>query len=63
MVKSNTHTRVGYITRMGALLAIIIILTAFNIGYTHPIGPVVATIYQVPVIVGAVILGRARDLS
>jgi uncharacterized membrane protein len=56
MVKSNTHTRVGYITRMGALLAIIIILTAFNIG-NIPIGPVVATIYQVPVIVGAVILG------
>lgn len=56
MVKSNTQIRVGYITRMGALLAIIFILTAFNIG-NIPIGPVVATIYQVPVIVGAVILG------
>ena len=62
MVKSNTHTRVGYITRMGALLAIIIILTAFNIGYI-PVGPIVATIYQVPVIVGAVILGPSADLS
>jgi len=56
MVKSNTQIRVGYITRMGALLAIIFILTAFNIG-NIPVGPVVATIYQVPVIIGAIILG------
>jgi uncharacterized membrane protein len=41
---------------MGALVAIIFILTAFNIG-NIPIGPIVATIYQVPVIIGAVILG------
>ena len=56
MVKGNSQNRVGYITRMGALLAIIFILTAFNIG-NIPVGPVVATIYQVPVIIGAIVLG------
>jgi len=41
---------------MAVLVAIIVILTVFNIG-NIPIGPIVATIYQVPVIIGAVVLG------
>ena len=56
MAKSNYGNNVGYITRVGVLLAIVFILTLFNIG-NIPIGPVVATIYQVPVIIGAVALG------
>lgn len=56
MERTNTNPRVLYLTRMAALVAIVIVLTVFNIG-NIPVGPIVATIYQVPIIIGAVLLG------
>ncbi|MCL2539129.1 MAG: ECF transporter S component [Oscillospiraceae bacterium] len=55
-MKSKSHAHVRYLTRLSLLFAIVVILTVFNIG-NIPIGPVVATVYQVPVIIGAVVLG------
>ncbi len=54
--RSNSLSRTAYLVRLGALLAIVVVLTTLNIG-NIPIGPIVATIYQVPVIIGAVLLG------
>lgn len=45
-----------YLTELALLFAIVVIMTVTNIG-NIPIGPIVATIYQVPVIIGAIILG------
>lgn len=53
---ANISGKTRYITRLAVLLAIEIVLTVLNIG-NIPIGPIVATIYQVPVIIGAVLLG------
>lgn len=58
MEKANINPRVLYLTRMAVLIAIVVVLTVFNIG-NIPIGPVVATIYQVPIVIGAVLLGPA----
>ena len=52
----KSDTRIAYLTRLAVLLAVVIIFTVFNIG-NIPVGPIVATIYQVPVIIGAVLLG------
>ena len=46
---------VQYIARLAMLLAIVIIFTVFNIA-NIPVGPIVATVYQVPVIIGACLL-------
>lgn len=54
--QGKSRAKIVWLTRLGLLLAIVVILTVFNIG-NIPIGPVVATVYQVPVIVGAVLLG------
>ena len=56
MKNANIRAKTWYLTRLAILLAIVIIFTVFNIG-NIPIGPIVATIYQVPVIIGAVLLG------
>ncbi len=53
---STSRSRIAYLTRIAVLLAIVFVLTVFNIG-NIPVGPIVATIYQVPVIIGAVMLG------
>lgn len=50
------NSKTLYLTQMGMLIAIIIVLTVTNIG-NIPIGPIVATIYHIPVIIGAVLLG------
>jgi len=55
-MNGRVSSKTGYLTRLSLFLAIVIVLTVFNIG-NIPIGPIVATIYQVPVIIGAVILG------
>ena len=52
----KSQSQIRYLTRLSLFLAIVIILTVFNIG-NIPIGPIVATIYQVPVVIGAVVLG------
>ena len=46
---------VQYLARLAMLLAIVIIFTVFNIA-NIPVGPIVATVYQVPVIIGACLL-------
>jgi len=55
------NQKVSYLTRLGVLIAIIVVMTVLNIG-NIPIGPVVATIYHLPVIIGAVILGPTAGL-
>ena len=52
----NRNPKTGYIVRLGVLMAIVAVFTLLNIG-NIPIGPIVATIYQVPVIIGALLLG------
>ncbi|MGE4485600.1 MAG: ECF transporter S component [Oscillospiraceae bacterium] len=54
----SKYSGAAYLTRLALLLAIVIIMTVFNFG-NIPIGPIVATLYQVPVIIGAVILGTS----
>ncbi len=55
------NSKLGYLTRLAVLIAIIVVLTLLNIG-NIPIGPIVATIYHIPVIIGAVILGPTAGL-
>ena len=50
------YSKTQYMARLAILLAIVIAFTVFNIG-NIPVGPIVATIYHVPVIIGAVLLG------
>ncbi len=52
----NTKQSVRYWARLSILAALIIVFTLFNIG-NIPVGPIVATIYHIPVVIGAVILG------
>lgn len=56
--KTGRSVSVQRLARLGLLLAVIIVLTVLNVG-NIPIGPIVATIYHIPVIIGAVILGPA----
>jgi len=55
------NQKVSYLTRLAVLVAIIVVLTVLNIG-NIPIGPIVATIYHLPVIIGAIILGPGAGL-
>lgn len=52
----SRNSKTLYLTELALLLAIVVIMTITNIG-NIPIGPIVATIYQVPIIIGAIILG------
>ena len=52
----NNHSKVQQITRMAILVAIIFLLAFTPLGYLT-IGPIAATTIQMPVIVGAVIMG------
>ena len=52
----NVRSRTAWLARLAILLAVIIVMTALNIG-NIPIGPIVATVYQIPVIIGAALLG------
>lgn len=52
----SNHNKVQQITRMAILVAIIFLLAFTPLGYLV-IGPIAATTIQMPVIVGAVILG------
>ena len=52
----NISRKTVWMAQMAILIAVIVIMTLLNIG-NIPIGPIVATIYQVPVIIGAVSLG------
>ncbi|MCI5754642.1 MAG: ECF transporter S component [Clostridiales bacterium] len=52
----NVRARTAWLARLAILLAVVIVMTALNIG-NIPIGPIVATVYQVPVVIGAALLG------
>ena len=55
MNQKKNKMSVQYLARLAMLLAIVIIFTVFNIA-NIPVGPIVATVYQVPVIIGACLL-------
>ena len=55
------NQKVSYLRRLSVLVAIIVVMTVLNIG-NIPIGPIVATIYHLPVIIGAIILGPTAGL-
>ena len=54
-MNQKSKMSVQYLARLAMLLAIVIIFTVFNIA-NIPVGPIVATVYQVPVIIGACLL-------
>ena len=54
----NSNSKVHQITRMAILVAIIFLLAFTPLGYLT-IGPIAATTIQMPVIVGAVMMGPA----
>ena len=54
-MKQKNKMSVQYLARLAMLLAIVVIFTVFNIA-NIPVGPIVATVYHVPVIIGAVLL-------
>ena len=53
---SNTNWKVGRMVRMAVLVAIIFLLSFTPLGYLV-IGPIAATTIQMPVIIGAIIMG------
>ena len=55
MNQKKNKMSVQYLARLAMLLAIVILFTVFNIA-NIPVGPIVATVYQVPVIIGACLL-------
>jgi len=55
MNQKKNKMSVQYLARLAMLLAVVIIFTVFNIA-NIPVGPIVATVYQVPVIIGACLL-------
>ena len=55
---SKTSNKVHQITRMAILVAVIFLLAFTPLGYLT-IGPIAATTVQMPVIVGAVMMGPA----
>lgn len=56
MDRNKTHARVSKMVQMAVLIAIIFILTYANIGYIT-LGPIAFTIVQIPVIIGAILMG------
>ena len=54
----NSSSKVQQITRMAILVAIIFLLSFTPLGYLV-IGPIAATTIQLPVIIGAVLMGPA----
>ena len=52
----NKMFNVRNMTQAAILIALIVVMTVLNIG-NIPVGPIVATIYQVPVIIGAIMMG------
>lgn len=54
--EANVNPKVGKLVRMSVLVAIIFLLTFTPLGYLV-IGPIAATTIQMPVIIGAVLMG------
>jgi len=55
-MKNKKTFSVRNMTQAAILIALIVVMTVLNIG-NIPVGPIVATIYQVPVIIGAIMMG------
>ena len=55
-MKRKNSFNVRTMTQAAILIALIVVMTVLNIG-NIPVGPIVATIYQVPVIIGAIMMG------
>ena len=55
-MKKTSRLNVRNMTQAAILIALIVVMTVLNIG-NIPVGPIVATIYQVPVIIGAIMMG------
>lgn len=62
MRRANVNPRIGYLARMALLIAIIILLTFTPLGYLV-IGPIAATTIQMPVIIGAIMMGPVAGLT
>lgn len=58
MKNANIDPKIGRMARMALLVAIIILLTFTPLGFLT-IGPIAATTIQMPVIIGAVLMGPA----
>jgi uncharacterized membrane protein len=56
---SRTGSKTGAMVRMAVLVAIIIILSVTPLGFLA-VGPISATIIQIPVIIGAIMLGPRK---
>lgn len=56
MVNANVNPKVGKLVRMSILVAIIFLLAFTPLGYLV-IGPIAATTIQMPVVIGAVMMG------
>lgn len=62
MKNANINPKVSRLARMSLLVAIIILLTFTPLGYLV-IGPIAATTIQMPVIIGAIMMGPAAGLA
>ncbi|MEG0441810.1 MAG: ECF transporter S component [Oscillospiraceae bacterium] len=56
MTNTNTSARTGYLVRISSLVAIMLLLEATGLGMIH-VGVLELTILQIPVVIGAIILG------
>lgn len=56
MTNTNTSARTGYLVRISSLIAIMLLLEATGLGMIH-VGVLELTILQIPVVIGAIILG------
>ena len=52
----NRESKVGYIVRLAVLVAILLFLEVTGLGYL-PVSALTLTIMQIPVVVGAIVLG------
>ncbi len=62
MRKTNTSPSIAKMARMSLLIAIVILLTFTPLGYIV-IGPIAATTIQMPVIIGAALMGPAAGAT
>lgn len=57
MKKENSGTNIGYLTQLALFAAIIFVMGFTPLGSLPLGGPIVATLVQIPVVIGAVLLG------
>lgn len=58
MEKSQKISKTTYLVELAVLTAILLLLEVTGLGYI-PIGPLTATIMQIPTVIGAILLGPA----